>query len=54
MAFGKSKKTTETKIETVNNPITLLKLRYANGEINIDELKEKLDILQQVEQETLF
>ena len=54
MAFGKSKKATETKIETVNNPITLLKLRYANGEISGEELKEKMEILQQVEQETLF
>lgn len=47
-AFGKSKKTSETKIETVNNPITLLKLRYANGDISQEELQEKLGILQTI------
>jgi uncharacterized membrane protein len=55
MAFGKQKKTTETKTETVNNPITLLKLRYASGEISQEELTEKLEVLQHVDiQETLF
>lgn len=55
MAFGKQKKNTETKIETVNNPITLLKIRYANGDISQEELTEKLEVLQSVEkQEVLF
>ena len=55
MAFGKQKKNTETKIETVNNPIILLKLRYASGDISQEELTEKLEVLQTVEkQEALF
>ena len=44
MAFGKQKKK-EITFTAVTDPLQLLKLKYANSEISLDEFKEKYELL---------
>ena len=54
LAFGKQKKIEKNTIETIHDPMQLLKLRFANGEISIEEFKEKIEVMQTIEKEELF
>ena len=47
-AFGKKKQSHE-KFEMINDPLLLLKLKFANGELSPDEFKEKFDVLEKAE-----
>jgi site-specific recombinase XerD len=47
MAFGKQKKK-ETTFTAVTDPLQLLKLKFANGEISLEEFKEKTEIIQNI------
>jgi integrase/recombinase XerD len=48
MAFGNVKKK-ERKVDEVNDPINLLKLRFANGELSLDEFQTKFELLNNLE-----
>ena len=55
LAFGQQKKTEHTKAsQNITDPMQLLKLRYVNGDITIDEFKEKIEVMQSLEKEELF
>lgn len=43
-AFGKRPE--QARYESITDPIKLLQLKYASGELSVDEYKEKLDVLQ--------
>ena len=43
-AFGK--KVSQKRFESVQDPLQLLQLRYANGDISLDEYKNKVEVLQ--------
>ena len=43
-AFGK--KVSQKRFESVSDPLQLLQLRYANGDISIDEYKNKVEVIQ--------
>lgn len=52
LAFGKQKTSEKTReINTVTNPMQLLKVSFVNGEISQEEFKEKIEIIQTVEKE---
>ncbi|MFH1408740.1 MAG: tyrosine-type recombinase/integrase [Nanoarchaeota archaeon] len=44
MAFGSVKKK-ERKVGEVQDPMNLLKLRFANGEVSLEEFQEKFELL---------
>lgn len=48
----KQKRKIVNQERTITDPIQLLQLRYANGEINQDELQQKLEILQKTNEQT--
>jgi integrase/recombinase XerD len=52
MAFTKKKKH-EKHFAKIDDPIQLLKLKFANNEISLDEMKEKMDVLNNL-QPSLF
>jgi len=55
MAFGKQKKPEKSKdIASINDPMQLLKLRFVNGDISVDEFREKLEVIQNIEKDELF
>ena len=43
MAFGKEEKFNN---QSIVDPVQLLKLKFANGDLTLDELNEKLQILE--------
>jgi integrase/recombinase XerD len=47
MAFGK-KKTSERNYEKIEDPLHILKLKFANGEINKEEFEEKYMLLSSI------
>ena len=48
MAFGKQKKK-ENSVVGITDPYQLLKLKFANGELTLDEFQEKHEILKKIE-----
>ena len=48
MAFGKQKKK-DVHLSGIVDPFQLLKLKFANGEITLDEFQEKYQIIQKIE-----
>jgi integrase/recombinase XerD len=48
-AFGKTAKT--KAVEKVTDPLQLLKLKFANGELSVEEFSERLHVLSQSEQQ---
>ena len=46
-AFGKRVK--KERIELIDDPLQLLKLKFAGGELSTDEFKEKLELLEKIE-----
>ncbi|MFH1650245.1 MAG: tyrosine-type recombinase/integrase [Candidatus Woesearchaeota archaeon] len=51
MAFGSVKKKERT-VGEVHDPILLLKLRFANGELSLEEFKEKFELLTRLQATT--
>ena len=54
MAFGtttKSKQKAETNYLHINDPIHLLKLKFANDEITLQEFEQKYDLLNKIDEE---
>ncbi|MCF7861848.1 tyrosine-type recombinase/integrase [Candidatus Woesearchaeota archaeon] len=51
MAFKSSKRKTEM---VSDDPINILKIRFANGEINQEEFADKLEVLNNLQKSTLF
>lgn len=50
MAFGKQKSRREITTNQVTDPLQLLKLKFANNELNLEEFKEKYELLQSLEE----
>ena len=52
MAFGKKKNEKQAKenFSEVSDPLQLLKLKFANGEVSLEEFKEKHELLSSMEQ----
>lgn len=48
MAFG-NKKTQDKRINKADDPIELLKLKFADGEITAEEFQQKYELLQKIE-----
>jgi integrase/recombinase XerD len=48
MAFGK-KKDFKQKSEAINDPMQLLKIKFADGELTIEEFQEKYELLNKLE-----
>jgi hypothetical protein len=46
LAFGKKKE--KRSYENVNDPLNLLKLKFASGEIGVDEFRERFEMLSAV------
>jgi hypothetical protein len=44
-AFGHKKK---ESFHSVNDPVQLLQLKYANGDISLDEYKDKMEVLEKI------
>lgn len=49
MAFGKQKHSREKDYSTINDPLQLLKLKFANNELSLEEFQEKYELLQKLE-----
>ena len=54
MAFGKSTTKTSSKHAEINDPLQVLKIKFAHGELSLEEFKEKYDILQSLNQNSIF
>lgn len=53
MAFGKSTTRASKHIE-INDPLQVLKIKYAHGELSLEEFKEKYEVLQSLNQNSIF
>ncbi|MFH1175004.1 MAG: tyrosine-type recombinase/integrase [archaeon] len=54
MAFGKKHKDKTAHAEGISDPLQLLKLKFANNELSLEEFQQKYELLQSLEQKSIF